>query len=384
MFQPSDAIARVQAASLRSGNRPGLNVVSLAMGEPDFDTPEEVTAAAVDALHAGYTHYALPMGDEELRAALAAHVSRVAGVRYAAEQIVITHGGTAGLSATILATVNPGDRVVIPEPSYSLYADLVRMVGGMPVFVPTLPDYHLDLERIAEAVVGARLLVLCNPCNPTGAVYSADELKRLAELLDGSETLLLSDEAYDTIVYDGRKFNSALSIASLQPRLVYCQTLSKAYAMTGWRIGYVAAPSQMIGSIALAHRTLNGSANAAVQRAALAAVRLGPEASNVMLDAYARRRALVAREIASIPGLSGRPPEGTFYAFVRYDLEMPARELTARLLEGGVAVRPGSEFGPSGEGHLRLSFAASEEQILEGFARLRAVLQAQRASIAAR
>ena len=374
-FRPSDAVARVEAASLRPKRKAGPEIASLALGEPDFDTPAPITEAAIAALRAGYTHYSDFSGDPELRDLLAQQLSAAAGLAYAREQIVVTHGGTAGLAATILAIVNGGDRVVIPEPTYSLYADVVQLAGAQVVHVPKLPDFHLDLERLEAALKGARLLVLCSPDNPTGAVFRRDELAAVAQMLADSDTLVIADEAYNTIVYGDRPFVSALSIGALLPRLIYTQTFSKTYAMTGWRVGYVAAPAPVAKAIATAHRTFNGSPNAVVHRAALEACRLGPKLAEPMLAQYALRRDYTIARVNAIAGLHAAPPEGSFYVFVRYDHDVPASELTDRLLDAGVAVRAGTEYGPSGEHHFRLSFATSRENLDEALTRLERALQ---------
>jgi aspartate aminotransferase len=267
-FRGSAAVERIEAASLRPSLAKVPGLISLAMGEPDFDTPAEIVDAAVDALRTGHTRYTDPIGDIELREALAGVVSRTAGVTFGTDQILITHGSSAGLAAAILGIVSPGDRVVIPEPTYSLYADLVAFAGGIPVFVPLLGDYHLDVERLARALDGARLLVLCTPGNPTGAVYRADEWARLAELIADTSAYVLSDEAYHGLVYAGPPFTSGLTIEALRERLIYAQTFSKAYAMTGWRLGYLAGPRAVIKAAGVIHRAFNGTSNAFVQRAA--------------------------------------------------------------------------------------------------------------------
>lgn len=350
--------------------------VSLAAGEPDFETPAPIVEAAVDALRAGHTRYVELDGDLELRTKIS---ERVAAIRRAAcrpEHVLVTHGSMAGIAATILATIDPGDRVVIPEPTYSLYADLVRLAGGTPVPVPALEDHHLDVAAIATAARSAALVILCHPCNPTGVVYTAHELAALADALAAGNTLVLADEVYDQIVYPGVDFRSTLTIPGLADRLVYAQSFSKAYAMTGWRIGYVVAPPPLLGSIARVHRTLNGPCNSVVQRAALRAVSDDGTLVRPMRDAYLRRRELVRERLARVRGVSVRPPDGTFYAFVRYASSLPSLVVTQQLADAGVLVRAGREFGASGEHHIRLSFAAGDEHIAEALRRLADVFQA--------
>lgn len=340
------------------------------MGEPDFDTPHLVTEAAHASLRAGRTHYSPLLGEAALREALAEKLAATAGAPVDAGDILITQGGTAGLAASILGIVNPGDKVVVPDPTYSLYADLVSMAGGTVVPAPLGPDLHWDLDRLAEALTDARLFVFCNPSNPTGIVHSREELDALAGLLDGTSTIVISDEAYSGLDYTGRPFTSAISLDALRDRTVYCQTFSKSYAMTGWRVGYLWGPTQLIQASARIHNTFNGSVNTFIQDAALVAVRSCEEDVARMRSAYEVRREIMRTELAAIPGLTLSSPEGAFYQFPRYDIDLPSVEVVAALRAHGVAVRPGSEFGARGEGHLRLSYAASPESITEGVRRL--------------
>ncbi|WP_039940121.1 pyridoxal phosphate-dependent aminotransferase [Streptomyces himastatinicus] len=379
LFAPAEAVARIAAASRRTQQPQSKgDLVSLAMGEPDFDTPPSVTEAAHASLRAGRTHYSPLLGEPALREALADKLTGIAGAPVSASDILITQGGTAGLAASILGIVDPGDKVVIPDPTYSLYADLVSMAGGTVVPVPLAPDLHWDLDRLADALTGAKLFVFCNPSNPTGIVHSRDELDALATLLDGTSTIVISDEAYSDLDYTGRPFTSTISIDGLRDRTVYCQTFSKSYAMTGWRVGYLWGPAPLIQASARIHNTFNGSANTVVQDAALAAVQSCDEDVARMRAAYERRGEIMRTELAAIPGLTLSAPEGAFYQFPRYDLDVPSVEVVAALRTHGVAVRPGSEFGARGEGHLRLSYAASEESITEGVRRLARGLSALR------
>lgn len=370
-FRASTMVRQVAEASLRApllAPEPGM--ISLAVGEPDFTTPAEIVESAAAALREGYTHYADQGGDPDLRAALAESLGPRGDSAFDPDQILVTHGGTGGLAAVTFGLVGPGDRVVLSDPSYSLYADLVRFCGGRPVLVPTGPDLHWDLDALRDALRGARMFVFCNPCNPTGVVHTADELAAVAGFLEGTDTVVIADEAYDAIVYPGVTFVSALDIDLLRPRLIYCQTFSKTYAMTGWRIGYLAGPREAIVHASRAHRTLNGSVHSATQRAALTAVRGGMSLVRPMLDVYAERRTFVSERLRTIEGLSAAPPDGTFYVFGRYDVDLPSTTVAAELRRYGVAVRAGSEFGPGGDGHIRLSFAAATDVLDEGLDRL--------------
>ena len=377
IFPPSEAVQRVLRTSLRVQQpQSSGDLVSLAMGEPDFDTPQQVRDAAAKALQDGHTHYSPLLGEPALRDALAARIGTLLGSPVSTGDILITQGGTAGLAAAILGTVNRGDKVVIPDPTYSLYADLVSMAGGTIVPVPLAEDLHWDLEKLAAALEGAKMFVFCNPSNPTGIVHSRAELEALAGMVDGTDILVLSDEAYSDLVYTPEPFTSALEIEALTGRTIYCQTFSKSYAMTGWRVGYLWGPSDVMAAAARVHNTFNGSMNTAVQLAALTALETcGPDIER-MHASYKARRELMYNGLKDIPGLTVSSPEGAFYLFPKYDADLPAAEMVAHLRNHGVAVRPGSEFGRNGEFHLRLSYAASAEAITAGVERLAAGLAA--------
>ncbi|MGP3968325.1 pyridoxal phosphate-dependent aminotransferase [Streptomyces sp. 6N223] len=369
---------RIRAASRRprtlGGAVPGI--VSLAMGEPDGGTPAVVVEAAVRALRAGRTRYSQVTGSPDLRREIASHLSQTAGHRFDAANVVATHGGSAGLAAAVLALVGPGDRVLIPEPTYSLYADHVAMAGAEAVWVSTLPDGSLDLRKLAEAASGARMLILCNPVNPTGMVLPESDVEGLGAILrDHPDLFLLSDEAYRDIVFDDIAFASALTLTPVLDRVVLAGTFSKSYAMTGWRIGFVCAAAEVADKINLVHRTFNGPMNTFVQDAAVEALRI-PEELHTLSASYQRRRDLVMRHLDGLDVVSVVRPRGAFYAFPRINSSLSSEELVQRLADGGVLVRAGSEFGPSGEGHVRLSFATDEATLEEGLRRFAHVIKA--------
>lgn len=378
-FLPAAAVARLASTSRRV-QQPGSNdhLVSLAMGEPDFATPHRIVDAAARSAAAGRTHYAPLIGDPSLRERVAQQVTALRGADTDSSDVLITQGGTAGLAAAILALVSPGDRVVIADPTYSLYADLVSMAGGIVVGVPLQEDLHWDLEALRAALPGARLFVFCNPGNPTGIVHTRAELEALGGMLDGSETLVLADEAYASLTYPEHPFVSALEVSSLAGRTLYCQTFSKSYAMTGWRVGYLWGPSDVIAAAARVHGTFNGSLNTFVQDAAVVALDECDDDIAMMRESYRRRRALMRGALETVPGLALSEPEGAFYFFPSYDLDIRSVDLVAKLREGGVAVRPGWEFGEHGERRLRLSYAASDEAIEIGVQRMAAVMGALR------
>lgn len=378
LYKQSAAIGRVVENSLRpTGGAAPEGAVSLAMGEPDFDTPPVIVDAAIRALEQGWTHYGDLNGDPELRSFIALEASEESGHPIDPDSVLISHGGAAAISSSVLALVGSGDKVIIPNPTYSLYADVVRLAGGEPVFVPTNSENQLDVPALLEAAQGARLIIVCNPVNPTGAVLSAASLEELARGLTGTNTLVLADEAYAHLVYSD-DFISSLSIQGLRERLVYCQTFSKTYAMTGWRIGYVISPPEIAALIKTAHRTLNGSIAAATQRAALEAIKRGPDLAKDMMEAYTQRRSYVLKRLSKMEGVEFIEPQGAFYVFFKYPQNMESTRMLQKLRDCGVLLRAGSEYGPAGEGHLRLSFAANMDtleialdRIEQGIAKIR-------------
>ncbi|WP_433479297.1 pyridoxal phosphate-dependent aminotransferase [Spirillospora sp. CA-142024] len=374
MAAQNELVARIRATSLRTPMSPPTgDVVSLAIGEPDFATPPGIVAAMKRALDAGHTHYTDPLGLPELRSAIGDRAGRGHGP----DNVTITHGGSAGLAAVIMSVVNPGDTVVIDDPTYSLYADIAAAAGGTAVRVARRADGRLDRERLRAALAGAALLIVCQPGNPTGRILTADEWRTIAEATRGTGTLVLSDEAYGGIVY-GDGFVSVLDVADLRDRAVLCQTFSKTYAMTGWRLGYLVGPAPVVADAALVHRTINGAINTAAQHAALAAFDAAIERDlKAMVDQYRERRDVMGAELAAVPRLTFEPPEGGFYFYCAYDDPRTSLEIRDAARRCGVLIRPGREFGPAGEGHIRLSFATSVAGIERGVRRLARVFTPQ-------
>ncbi|RAX14925.1 aminotransferase class I/II-fold pyridoxal phosphate-dependent enzyme [Pseudarthrobacter sp. AG30] len=375
LYSPARTAATVSDNSLRpvTGVVPE-GLVSLGIGEPDFPTPTSIVDAMCSALQAGYTNYGDFNGDPELRELIAHRTTQQTGAAISSNDVLITHGGSSAITATLMATVNPGDQVVIPEPTYSLYADIVRLIGAIPVFVPLTPQHQLDVEKVATAAKSARLLVLCNPGNPTGVILRKESLERLGRALEGTGCLVLADEAYADFDYNST-FVPCLAVPEIRERIVLCQTLSKTYSMTGWRVGYVIAPPGISGWIRQVHRGMNGSINAAVQRAAIVALTLGPSQVAEQIREYRKRKDYVLDRLRRIPGLRWVDPEGAFYVLVYYSDPVSSLDMVQRLRDHGVLVRAGNEYGPSGEGSIRLSFAAGQEILEVGMDRFAAALK---------
>jgi aspartate aminotransferase len=356
-----------------SSKAPGPGVIQLHTGDPDFPTPAFIAEALNDAVERGYTHYGSFQGDPELRAAIAAQLSKRSGTSWSASDVLVTTGGSGAAYSAMFAYLDPGDQVLIPDPNFSQYADVATMIGAEATYVQQTSDFHLDLDRLkAAAGPRAKMVILCNPCNPTGVVLYRSEIEELLAWCVERDLWILADEAYDYLIYDGREHVSALDFPDVEDRLLFCQTFSKTFAMTGWRLGYLAGKHGVAMNGLAVHRTTANVANAAVQRAGLVALTTPSDAPAQMLAEYAYRRQMLDEILGTADGLSWRKPEGTFYAFVKYAADLPSREMAAFLLDRGVAVRSGTEFGPAGEGHVRLSFATSRENIQEGARRLAA------------
>jgi aspartate aminotransferase len=369
----SDAHRRIAAESRRPASLGSVppGAISLAMGEPFAGTDSAVTDAAIAALKRGNTRYEAMTGSAALRQAIADKLSAESGRAIESAQIVPTHGASAGLAATVTALVNPGDRVVVPEPTYSLYADHIAMIGATVDWVANRPDGSPDVEALTAKLPGAAMVILCNPGNPTGRIMSRNDLHTVAIRSAQAGCYLVSDEAYHDIVFDGLEFASALNLPD-QDQVVCCRTFSKSYAMTGWRLGYVVASATVAASINLLHRTFNGALNSFVQEAALTALRLDTGAQ--LSREYQVRRDVVVDELRALDAVDLATPQGAFYAFPRVDMPITSDELVSRMADAGVLVRSGREYGPSGEGYFRISFATDMASLQEGLRRIRAVL----------
>ncbi len=378
-MQISDAVKRLsQSQRAKKTVRPAAgDVISLASGDPDFRTPDYIVDAALAAIREGHTHYAPPMGLAGLREVIAHDLSQLGGGAFAAEDVLVTNGASSGIYAAIVATLNPGDEVLLHDPTYSLYCDVALSVGAVPVFVPWTPGLRLDMAALERAVTPrTRMFVLNNPVNPTGIAFTLAEMQAVAGFVVRHDLLLLADEAYDHLVFDGRPMVSAASFAELADRAIILNTCSKTFAMTGWRVGYAAARAGMIKPVGVIHRTVVNNINTISQHAALAAysVRTGWQAD--MLAEYTRRRDVMCDMVNAMPGLHCEKPEGAFYVFVRVDAPLGSEALTEHCLTHGVGVRSGTEFGPRGEGYIRLTFAGGVAAFEPGLERLHTAMTA--------
>ncbi len=378
MIKPSQAVERLSGSQrAKKLSRPSGDIISLASGDPSFDTPDHIREAGIAAIRGGKTHYSAPMGENDLRRAIAASLSTLGGGAFEADDVLITNGAASGIYASMVAYLDPGDEVLLHDPCYSLYWDVARSAGAVPVFVPWTDKLRLDMDALEQAVTPrTRMLVLNNPVNPTGIVFTDAEMKAIRDFVLRHDLLLIADEAYDHLVFDGRPMISAARFEDLADRTIVINTCSKTFAMTGWRVGYAAARRGLLKAVAVMHRTSIGFVTTIGQKAAVTAFTTKTNWPGRMLDEYARRRDLMCELVNAMPGLHCEKPEGAFYVFVRVNVAMTSEGLTEHCLKHGVAVRSGTEFGARGEGYIRLTFAGEPAQFKPGLERLAQAMRA--------
>lgn len=357
------------------GGRP----IPFHFGMPDFDTPAHIKRAAVDALDAGFVRYTASQGIPELRSALARKFARENAFEINPDnQIVVTCGANEAISATIAALVDPGDEVIVPDPAWPHYEYCLELVGAKPVHCVLRESngFEMRLEDIVRLwTPRTRMVVMNSPHNPTGAVMSPDTITAIAQLVHDRGAWLLSDEAYERLVFDGTHLSPA-AIPAARDAVLTIGCLSKTYAMTGWRLGYVAGPAAAIDAINRVHLYTVSCAVSFVQKAAVAALDGDQTCVDTMREAYRKRRDLLVSLLNQVPGVQVTSPPGAFYVFPNVQaLARPSKEIAMRLVEqAGVGAVHGSAFGPAGEGYLRLAYACSEQDIREGVSRMADVL----------
>ncbi|MEM0449077.1 MAG: pyridoxal phosphate-dependent aminotransferase [Methanomassiliicoccales archaeon] len=354
----------------------GTDIINFSVGEPDFDTPDNITQAAIKALQDHFTHYTPSPGIPELRAAVANKSRKENGIPCEAQHVIITPTKHA-LFMAFLALVDEGDEVILPDPCWGTFEALVLLAGGTPKYVKALPenDYRILPEDVAEAITPKTRMILSNsPSNPLGSVLEESDVKGISDLAKDHDLLLLSDETYEKIIFEG-KHHSFAAQPGMFERTITVNGFSKTYAMTGWRLGWVIAPPDITKEINKLQTQSVTNATSFAQVAGVEAL-LGPQnCVKAMVDEFRARRDLVYQLLSEIPQLSCPRPRGAFYMFPKYSLDMNSEELTMYLLqEAHVAVTPGSTFGPSGEGHIRISYAASTQHLIEGMQRIKEAL----------
>jgi len=339
------------------------DVISLGIGEPDFDTPLHIREAAKEALDAGYTRYTPNNGFPDLRDALAAKVARVNGLDYTPQEVLVSDGGCTGaLLLALLTLVDPGDEVILGDPGFVVYEAATRIVGATPVAVPVweMNDFRLIPADVARAVTSkTKLIILNSPANPTGGVQRREDLAGIAEVATQHDLFVVSDEVYEMMVYEGVRHQSIAAFDGMRDRTVTVNSFSKTYAMTGWRVGYAVGARSIIDQMVTLQQFTMVHAPAVSQRAALAAL-TGPQDSiERMVAVFDDRRRFLVPRLNEIEGFRCSTPTGAFYVFPSVaELGMTSEAFAQFLLqEGRVAVVPGSAFGVGGEGYLRLSYA---------------------------
>ncbi|WP_025323147.1 pyridoxal phosphate-dependent aminotransferase [Deferrisoma camini] len=380
MLKPSPTLAiTAKAKQLRAQ---GIDVIGFGAGEPDFDTPAHAVRAAVEALEAGETRYTPAGGTAELKQAVCRRIAGDYGMEYGPTEVTVSCGAKHTLYNLFQVLLDPGDEVIVPAPYWVSYPEQVRLAGGSPVVIPTreADGFRMQPEALEAALTPrTRAVVINSPSNPTGALYRAEHLEALADVIRGRDLVVVSDDIYHRLVYGDERFVSILEVApDLRDRTVIVNGVSKTYAMTGWRIGYAAGPAEVIRAMEALQSQSTSNPTSFAQKGAVAAL-IGDQACvEEMRRAFARRRDLIVEALNRIPGVTCRRPEGAFYVFPNVSglfgrrwgdrgIGAPA-DLAAFLLdEARVAVVPGEAFGSSE--HLRMSYATSEDAIREGVGR---------------
>ena len=378
---PSATLAMSQKSNEMKAQ--GINVINMSVGEPDFDTPEHIKEAGKKALDDNFSKYSPVPGYLDLREAISEKLSRENGLNYSAQEIIVGTGGKQGVCNSILALVNPGDEVIIPAPYWVSYPQMVKLAGGVPVAVRTAfeNNFKITAGQLEKAITPkTKMLILCSPSNPTGSIYSQEELDELAKVvLNHPDLYVLSDEIYEHINYIG-KHASIASCHGMRERTIICNGVSKAYAMTGWRLGWVAAPAWIVkGLNKLQGQYTSGTCDVS-QIAAIAAYNSSQECVSEMREAFKRRRDLIVKLARDISGLEVNIPTGAFYLFPKCSSFFGksdgtrtiknSTDFTLYLLEEAhVATVAGDAFGePDG---FRMSYATSDENIQEALKRIK-------------
>ncbi len=382
----SESATLAMSRKSRELSEQGVHVVNLSLGEPDFETPDFIKAAAKEGIDQNYTHYMPVNGYADFRKSIAEKFRRDNGIAYSPEQIVVSTGAKQSIVNVILATVNPGDEVILPAPYWVSYIEMVKMAGATPVVIETSieDDYKFTPEQLrAHINERTRMLIYSSPCNPSGTVLSEEEIRALADVVaEHPRLLVISDEIYEHINYAGRNFSMA-AVDKVYDQVVTVNGVAKGWAMTGWRIGYLGAPLWIAKACTKLQGQFTSGASSIAQRAAKAAVEADPSATHHMRDTFLKRRDLMAALLGEIPGIECNVPEGAFYLFPRVsayfgkshgDMEIRnADDLAEYLLgEGHVATVSGAAFGSPD--CLRLSYAAAQPDLEEAAKRMKAAL----------
>ena len=382
-MKPLSSIAHMKPSPIRKIYEKAIlmdNVIFFSLGEPDFTTPSGVIETAVTSLRNGETHYTPNAGIPELRAAIAENIAEYDRVSYSPSEIAVTSGGMEALTLALLTLLEPGDEVILSDPSYTNYKDQIEIAKGVPRFVTVHEKdrFNLTPEGVRAAITDkTKVLMINSPCNPTGAVASEPLLKELAAIAVEYDLYVLFDEVYKYLYYDVDPFYNIARIPGMRERTLLIDSCSKTYAMTGWRVGWIAGPENIVSNIPKIQENICSCVPAFVQKGAAHALRFCRADIDRMNAQYRKRRDLIYEGINAIPGLGAVLPDGAFYLFVNIkETGLSSEEFALKLLEEArVALSPGSAFGPSGEGFVRMSYSTSIENIEEGLRRIRTWMQ---------
>jgi aspartate/methionine/tyrosine aminotransferase len=369
-----DVLVRARALEAR-----GRRVIHLEIGEPDFPTPAHIVEAAKRALDEGWTHYGPPLGLSELRETVADYVSRTRGIGVGAENVAVVPGGKPVIFFSMLALLEPGDEVIYPNPGFPIYESMIRFLGAVPVPLPLIEarGFSFDLDMFRDRLgPKTKMVVLNSPQNPTGGVIPRQDIAALAEMLARRDVMVLSDEIYSRICYDGGFPVSISSFPGMAEKTIVLDGFSKTYAMTGWRIGYGVMPAWLVEAVGKLMVNSNSCTASFTQRAALAALTGPQDAVEAMVAEFRRRRDAFCAALHGIPGFRCAATGGAFYAYANVkDTGIASAVLAARLLdEAGVACLNGGSFGRFGEGYIRFSYANSFENLMEAVEHMRAMM----------
>lgn len=366
----------------------GRDIISFAIGEPDFDTPDNIKQACIRAIEANHTHYTSSNGIMPLRETIAAYIAKTRGIAVNADEVVVTPGGKPIMYYAIHALVNPGDEVIYPNPGFPIYESVINFVGAKPVPVPLLEEknFSLDTEYLKSLITSkTKLIILNSPQNPTGGMLTQADLAAIARIAIENDLWVLSDEVYSRMIYSGQFF-SISSLPGMKERTIILDGFSKTYAMTGWRLGYGVMPAELATWIARLVTNCESCTNSFIQYAAIEALNGPQDAAAAMVKEFRARRDLIVKGLNSIKGFSCKLPNGAFYAFPNVtkacrNLGLAnSKELQQYILyQGNVAVLPRSAFGARNAGeteeYLRFSYANSQDNIIEGLKRIKAVVE---------
>jgi len=366
-------------AKAKELERQGKSIVHLEIGEPDFDTPVHIRDAAKQALDDGFTHYGASAGQLELREAIAKHQTERQGYDVSADSVIVTPGGKPVMFFTIMALVEQGVEVIYPNPGFPIYESMINYMGGTPVPMQLNEEtgYNADIDNLRSLITSrTKLLIVNSPNNPCGSVIPESDLEKIAEMAVANDLVVLSDEIYKDMYYGDQEHVSITKFPGMRERTIILDGFSKSYAMTGWRLGYGIFPDFMVEPVTRLMTNSVSCTSVFSQIAAIAALE-GPQDSVVaMMEEFTKRRDLVVEGLNSLPGITCLVPKGAFYAFPNIrGTGMSSQEFADKALyEAGVALLAGTAFGEFGDGYVRISFANSQENLLEAIKRLRTIL----------